>query len=248
MAHIIGRRKDDFSGIINGCDYQEWNPETDTLLPANYSSSDRSGKRICKSALQEKLHLPIIEDKPLYGLVGRLAEQKGFAYLMPALWEFCNGDVQVVIQGSGDKSIAAELGWLALAFPDKCRFVETYNNSMAHLIEASSDFFLMPSLFEPCGLNQMYSMKYGTLPIVRAVGGLVDTVKSFDANVDTATGFMFTSADKDDLLHSLYQSREVYWDKPVMNRMIDNAMSESFTWEQSAVDYLNVYESALHSH
>lgn len=245
LAYIIRRRKQDFSGILNGCNYQEWNPETDALLPTNYSLSDLSGKRDCKQALQERLQLPVIADKPLYGLVSRLAWQKGFAYLISALWRFLQSDVQVVLQGSGDWAIAAELDRLARTFCDKCRFIEAYDNNLAHLIEAGSDFFLMPSLFEPCGLNQMYSMKYGTLPIVRAVGGLVDTVNGYDSATDGATGFMFDSADSDALLHCLNKTQDVYRDENLMNRLVANAMSESFTWEQSALDYLEVYRSAL---
>ncbi|WP_163372783.1 glycogen synthase [Endozoicomonas acroporae] len=245
LAHIIGRRKQDFSGILNGCDYQVWNPETDALLPANYSLHDLSGKAVCKQALQEQLQLPVSADKPLYGLVSRLAGQKGFAYLIPALWQFLQDDVQVVLQGSGDRMIAAELSRLVSAFPDKCRFVEAYDNRLAHLIEAGADFFLMPSLFEPCGLNQMYSMKYGTLPIVRAVGGLVDTVKGYNSAGGDATGFMFDSADSDALLHCLNQTHAVYQDGQLMSRLMVNAMNESFTWEQSALDYLEVYRAAV---
>lgn len=247
LAQIIGRRQQDFSGILNGCDYQEWNPETDALLPANYSLHDLSGKAACKQALQEQLRLPVIADRPLYGLVSRLAEQKGFAYLIPALWQFLQDDVQVVLQGSGDRVTAAELSRLASAFPDKCRFIEAYDNTLAHLIEAGSDFFLMPSLFEPCGLNQMYSMKYGTLPIVRAVGGLVDSVKGYQSQAEAATGFMFEAADCGALLHCLNQTRAVYQDGQSMARLMGNAMSESFTWEQSALDYLEVYRAPLNS-
>ena len=249
LAYIIGRRKQDFSGILNGCDYQQWNPETDTLLAANYSLYDLSGKAFCKQALQEQLQLPVSADKPLYGLVSRLAGQKGFAYLIPALWQFLQDDVQVVLQGAGERTIAAELSRLVSAFPDKCRFVKAYHNRLAHLIEAGSDFFLMPSLFEPCGLNQLYSMKYGTLPIVRAVGGLVDSVKGYDSasegKTESATGFMFDSPDSDALLHCLNQTRAVYKDGQLMTHLVGNAMNESFTWEQSALDYLEVYRAAV---
>ena len=244
LAHIIGRRRQDFFGILNGCDYLEWNPETDPYLPACYSLHDRSGKQVCKQALQQRLDLPVAADKPLYGLVSRLTEQKGFSYLIPALWHFLHDDVQVVLQGSGDPLIAAELNHLANAFPDKCRFIEAYDNSLAHLIEGGADFFLMPSLFEPCGLNQMYSMKYGTLPIVRAVGGLVDSVKCLESGVESANGFMFGPAHWQRLLQCLYQTKEVYSDSEIMERLIHNAMSESFTWESSAQDYLAVYRAA----
>ena len=244
LAYIIDRRKQDFSGILNGCDYLEWNPETDSYLPAHYSLNDIAGKSVCKQALQQRLNLPVMADKPLYGMVSRLAEQKGFAYLIPALWHFLQEDVQVVLQGSGDVKIAAELNHLANAFPDKCRFIEAYDNGLAHLIEAGADFFLMPSLFEPCGLNQMYSMKYGTLPIVRAVGGLVDSVKCFETGVENATGFMFGPAQWERLLQCLRQTKDVYSDSKTMSRLIHNAMSESFTWELSAEKYLAVYRAA----
>ena len=244
LAYIIEHRKADFSGILNGCDYQQWNPATDALLPANYSLDNLSGKRTCKRTLQQQLKLPA-SDQPLYGMVSRLAEQKGFAYLIPALWRFLHCDVQVVLQGSGDSNIAAELKHLANAFPDKCRFVEAYDNSLAHLIEAGADFFLMPSLFEPCGLNQMYSMKYGTLPIVRAVGGLVDSVRCYEAGLELATGFMFDCADAKRLLQCLETTLQVYSDTTTMSQMIVNAMSVSFTWEQSALDYLAVYRSTM---
>ena len=244
LAGIIGRRRQDFSGILNGCDYQEWNPETDPCLPARYSLQDRSGKQVCKQALQQRLGLPVAVDKPLYGLVSRLAEQKGFSYLIPALWRFLHDDVQLVLQGSGDPRIAAELNHLANAFPDRCRFIEAYDNSLAHLIEAGADFFLMPSLFEPCGLNQMYSMKYGTLPIVRAVGGLVDSVKCFESGIENANGFMFGPAQWERLLQCLHQTKQVFSDSDTMERLIHNAMSESFTWESSAQDYLAVYRAA----
>lgn len=244
LAHTIGQRRQDFCGILNGCDYQEWNPQTDPYLPAHYSLQDLSGKVVCKQALQQRLNLPLATDKPLYGLVSRLTEQKGFSCLIPALWHFLHNDVQVVLQGSGDAQIAAELNHLANAFQDKCRFIEAYDNSLAHLIEAGADFFLMPSLFEPCGLNQMYSMKYGTLPIVRAVGGLVDSVKCFESGVESANGFMFGPAQWQRLLLCLNQSKDVYADNKTMSRLIHNAMSESFTWEQSAQDYLAVYRAA----
>ncbi|MFK0573423.1 glycogen synthase, partial [Endozoicomonas sp.] len=246
LAQIIGRRKQDFSGILNGCDYQEWNPETDSLLPANFSLKDLSGKALCKQSLQEQLQLPVAPEKPLYGLVSRLAEQKGFAYLIPALWQFLQNDVQVVLQGSGDRHTAAELRHLADTFGDKCRFVEAYDNGLAHLIEAGSDFFLMPSLFEPCGLNQMYSMKYGTLPIVRAVGGLVDSVVGYhEESLQLATGFVFTAAEEHALHACLTSTLDVFYDQEVMRQLIDNAMNQSFTWEQSASDYLDVYQSAI---
>ena len=239
LSGCIRNRAQDFSGILNGCDYSEWNPATDKLIPANYSLKELSGKAECKGALQEELHLPVRSDKPLYGLVSRLTDQKGFDYLIPALWKFLHEDVQVVLLGSGDKKVAHELDWMALAFPEKCRFVNGYNNQLAHKIEAASDFFLMPSLFEPCGLNQLYSMKYGTLPVVRHVGGLADTVAHHE------TGFVFHEPHYHELHNCLLDTVATYHDKPGMSTMISKAMGQSFTWGQSARDYLAVYEDAL---
>ncbi|WP_067587789.1 glycogen synthase [Endozoicomonas ascidiicola] len=243
LSHILQRRQQDFSGILNGCDYEHWDPATDALLPATYSIDNLEGKSICKRTLQESLRLRVDSEVPIYGMVSRLSEQKGFAYLVPVLWEFLQKDIQVVLQGSGDQAVAKELDHLSRVFPDKCKFIEAYDNRLAHLIEAGSDFFLMPSLFEPCGLNQLYSMRYGTLPIVRAVGGLADTVTGFmDGNME-ATGFMFGSAAPSALLNSLNQTEVVYRDQEIMDRLIANAMSTSFSWEHSAREYLTVYTS-----
>ena len=153
--------------------------------------------------------------------------------------------MQVVIQGSGDIETSKALQNLANQFSDKCRFVNIHDNGVAHMIEAGSDFFLMPSLFEPCGLNQMYSMKYGTLPIVRAVGGLKDSVRGYELSQQDATGFMFMQASVDSLYGCLKLSKSVYKNSELMSQLINNAMAESFTWEQSTLDYLEVYYSAL---
>lgn len=245
LMHSFRAREKDFTGILNGCDYRHWDPETDSLLPANYSRHDLTGKRRCKEALQDRMHLPVNREKPLFGLVSRLANQKGFDYLIPALWRFLEQDVQVVLLGSGDKHYAGELQRLADAFPDKCRFFNGYSDELAHWIEAGSDFFLMPSLFEPCGLNQIYSMKYGTLPVVRAVGGLMDSVAGYTTSGHEATGFVFQGANADELYDCLIQASRVYADQKTLHTLISNAMSESFTWDTAAKEYLNVFAAAM---
>lgn len=238
-------REKDFHGILNGCDYHHWDPAVDHLLPANYSPADMSGKAICKEALQDRMHLPVDSGKPVFGLVSRLADQKGFDYLIPALWRFLEQDVQVVLQGSGDRHYASELQRLADHFPNKCRFFNGYDNELAHWVEAGSDFFLMPSLFEPCGLNQIYSLKYGTLPVVRAVGGLIDTVSAYSGSKNKATGFVFYGTHSDELLGCMSQAVSVYHDKKKRQALIVNAMSESFTWDAAAEEYLRVFRAAL---
>ncbi|UYM17306.1 glycogen synthase GlgA [Endozoicomonas euniceicola] len=237
------RRETDLSGILNGCDYTQWSPETDTLIPARFSRADRAGKKECKTALQHRMGLPVDHHKPVYGLVSRLAGQKGFDYLIPALWRFLHNDVQLVLLGSGEPHTAAALEELAQAFPDKCRFYNGFENQLAHWIEAGSDFFLMPSLFEPCGLNQIYSLKYGTLPIVRRVGGLSDTVAGFAEHNDKGTGFVFNSTDPQELFDCLQTSLDVYYQHELFTRLQDNAMSKRFTWEQAADAYCSVYHS-----
>ncbi len=243
LKNSFQRREGDLTGILNGCDYQEWNPETDDLIPARYSADDLSGKEICKRKLQECFQLTADTDIPVYGLVGRLSEQKGFTYLISALRQFLENEVQVIVLGCGDESIACELSALVTEFPEKFRFYDGFDNSLAHQIEAGSDFFLMPSLFEPCGLNQMYSLRYGTLPIVRAVGGLLDSVSGFEDYGKNATGFVFEQPDSIELTDCLQKTLDVYCNKALFGQLILNAMEQRFTWEQSARQYLTVFRS-----
>lgn len=245
LAHILKQREQDFCGILNGCDYQHWSPFRDKLIPAKFSPKRMTGKAKCKRALQERMGLPEQPDTPMFGAISRLTIQKGFDYLIPALWEFLQHDVQIVLLGSGNQETTRQLCQLADAYPEKCKFYDGYNNELAHWIEAGSDFFLMPSLFEPCGLNQMYSMKYGTLPIVRAVGGLRDSVTGYRELRKKATGFVFDHPDTHELLECMYLAADVYGNKPVMKQLITNAMSQSFTWDLAARQYLKVFRSAL---
>ncbi|GAB6145281.1 glycogen synthase [Desulfocicer niacini] len=184
LWHYLNQRKDHFTGILNGCDYSQWNPDTDPLLPHGFSADDMAGKALCKKALQAEMNLPENSDVPLLGLIARLVEQKGFDYLIPALERLLYEDVpvQLVLLGSGDFNYGSRLHHLQNRYPHKMSFVNGYDNALSHLIEAGSDFFMMPSLFEPCGLNQLYSLAYGTLPIIRATGGLKDTVVGLDGD------------------------------------------------------------------
>ena len=157
MSHLFIARIHDFEGILNGCDYNDWNPETDPYLPVNFSADDISGKAVCKKALQKKVGLPI-SNNPIFGMVCRLADQKGFGLILPMLARFLKHNVQVVIVGSGDPAITGQLNAIAAHFPDKFKFISIYSDKLAHMVEAGADFFLMPSIFEPCGLNQLYSL------------------------------------------------------------------------------------------
>lgn len=246
MYHEFMTRQHDLTGILNGCDYSQWDPATDPELPVNFDANDMSGKKLCKKALQNAVGLPERPDVPLFGMVCRLTEQKGFGYLLPILGNLMQHNVQVLIIGTGDPSISEELHHFAHQEPEKFVFREEFSNQMAHLLEAGSDYFLMPSLFEPCGLNQMYSLAYGTLPVVRAVGGLRDTVIDLEEKPMEATGFVFHSADSSDLLNCLRRAILFYYEYPEQfSAMQHRAMQSKFTWHDSAVTYLGLYEDAL---
>lgn len=244
MAADFIARADDLHGIINGCDYSDWNPETDPYIKQNFKAGKVSlsrGKKACKRDLQQQVDLPVA-DVPLYGMVCRLTEQKGIHYLLPILKDFLLNEVQVVVVGTGDPKLADALRAIAQQYPDKFAFVEAYNNALAHGVEAGADFFMMPSEFEPCGLNQMYSLAYGTLPIVRGVGGLKDTVIDYDQTPQVATGFIFEAPTPEALLIKLQRSLLLYCQQPQeFKRLQQNAMACKFEWQESAEQYVSMY-------
>ncbi|PJG59561.1 glycogen synthase GlgA [Aeromonas cavernicola] len=245
MAHIFQQRAADLCGILNGCDYQDWDPQFDDLLPATYHVDDLAGKHICKQRLQQEMGLPVV-DLPIYGMVCRLTEQKGVHLLLPILATFLRHQVQVVIVGSGDPALANQLQAAAQLHPGKLVFINTYDDRLAHLVEAGADFFLMPSLFEPCGLNQMYSLAYGTLPLVRAVGGLKDTVVDWDDDPIRATGFCFEQPTAATLLDTLRRSLICFLqDKAQFTKVQRHAMQTRFHWPDSVIQYEQMYLNAL---
>lgn len=242
ISDVINLAPQKVVGVLNGCDYTQWDPSNDEFIPANFSMESMSGKAICKAQLQKDAGLPALKTVPLIGMVCRATRQKGFDFLLPILGEFLKHKVQIVIMGTGDKRITERLFAISKAHSEKFAFVEAFKPKWAHLIEAGSDFFLMPSEFEPCGLNQMYSLAYGTLPIVRKVGGLADTV--VDVRADFATGFIFEHASSEDLLSTLRLALLTYQESPAkIKRMVRNAMQTRFTWEEAANQYAEVYRS-----
>lgn len=248
MAKEFQARSADLVGILNGCDYSAWSPETDHYLPVNFKANKQSmlkGKKASKNALQQRVGLPE-NDIAMYGMVCRLTNQKGVQYLIPILERFLKLDVQVVIVGTGDPKLAYQLNAIAERNRDKFAFVEAYDNELAHWVEAGADFFLMPSEFEPCGLNQIYSMAYGTLPIVRAVGGLKDSVIDYDSAPEQATGFAFEQPEPLELLSIMQRSLLLYTQNPAeMRRVQLYAMEQKFCWKQAADEYLSLYHAAL---
>ncbi|MCG6201867.1 glycogen synthase GlgA [Psychromonas antarctica] len=234
-------------GILNGIDVLEWDPETDKLLPYNFSHRDLTGKARCKMALQKEFGLALRPDVPLYGVVSRLAEQKGLDVFIDCIDAMLKeDDVQFVIIGSGEKWQETALADYAKAYPNKLGCHIGYNNKLAHLVEAGSDFFVMPSRYEPCGLNQMYSMVYGTIPIVRSTGGLEDTVINYSAqNINNATGFKFYDLYPAALRDTMRWAASIYLnDKPAFKKMLINGMKTDFSWHHTAVEYEELYRHA----
>jgi len=236
MDGLLRSRADHLVGILNGVDYDDWNPETDPYIAAHFSADDLSGKRVCKRALVEFFGLPAAAmDRPLIGIVSRLAYQKGFDIVGQAILKILGEDVSMVVLGSGEAQYESMFNHFAWARPDRFRVWLGFNNALAHQIEAGSDMFLMPSRYEPCGLNQIYSLRYGTLPVVRATGGLEDTV-------DADTGFKFWGFSGDDLHGALKYALGTYRDHPERwQYMMKQAMRRDFSWTASAREYAALY-------
>lgn len=237
-------------GILNGCDYDHWNPETDPWLPKNYASPDDEGKSECKMALQQEVGLPEKSHVPLLASICRLVEQKGVQLLIPVLMQLLKEeDFQFVLLGSGDPTLSGQLEYLAKQYPEKMRFINGYDVALSHKIEAGADAFMMPSIFEPCGLNQIYSLRYGTVPLVREVGGLQDTVTRLsqsERNLKTATGFMFDEISAEALLTETTRMLNVFRHKPERWKAIQrNGMAKRFNWTKSAGEYVRFYRSLL---
>ncbi len=246
LGGFFAERKDRLVGILNGVDDERWNPETDPLLPARYSATDLRGKAVCRGELQERLGLARRTDVPIVGMVSRFASQKGFDLMRQVLPWFLEGDaLQLAIVGSGDPG-TEYLAWrLKESFPGSVGLFIGYSEEVAHLAEAGSDLFLMPSLYEPCGLNQMYSMRYGTLPIVRATGGLADTVEDASADGRQGTGFVFVEPTPEALEGALVRALALWAEAPqAIAALQARAMARRFTWQAAARRYEQVYLAA----
>ncbi len=239
-------RQTDLVGILNGCDYSQWNPEHDHYLPENYTADTLHAKASSKAALQKLASLPEKQTIPVFGMVCRLTEQKGFGYLLPILNELMVHQIQIVIVGTGDPEVCMDLGEFAQQNPEKFAFINGFSTKHAHLIEAGADFFLMPSQFEPCGLNQMYSLAYGTIPIVRAVGGLKDTVVDLTQNQQEATGFVFEEPSSYALLACIRRALLYFYEHPADFRQMQiRGMHTRFTWQAAAAHYVKLYSSLI---
>ena len=233
-------------GILNGVDYDEWSPAVDSLIPQTFDMDDLSGKEVCKAALQKQFNLPQRSDVPVIGLVGRLAEQKGITLLSAAIWNLMELDIQIVLLGAGEKWAEHFFSDVASKYPEKFACYIGYQNDLAHQIEAGSDLFLMPSLFEPCGLNQIYSLRYGTLPIVRATGGLDDTIENYQSESKSGTGFKFYDATPEALSGTVKWAVDTwYHDRAGFDQLRRNAMKQRFDWKEAAKGYEDLYRHII---
>jgi starch synthase len=248
LEGVLATRKNDLYGIVNGIDYEEWNPEKDHHIPARYDEKNPANKKVCKAALQEEYGLPVMENVPLIGTISRLADQKGFDLIASSLEDMLSKGVQYIILGTGERKYHDLFTQLSKQFPKSFAVKIAYDNRLAHLIEAGSDMFLMPSQYEPCGLNQLYSLKYGTVPVVRGVGGLEDTIIDYTKSPDIGTGFKFYDYTEKALLDAIERALLVYREQSAWQSLIKKCMSEDFSWEKSAKEYVELYKKAIVKH
>jgi len=242
LEWLTRQRADRLIGITNGIDYEVWNPSTDIEIRAHFSIDDLDGKRECKRHLLETFSLPVDLDRPIFANITRLTAQKGIDLMMQVAGEIISAGAYIISLGSGEKRY--EDFWQSLSgyAPRQVGVYRGYSEPLAHLIEAGSDIFMMPSKFEPCGLNQMYSLRYGTVPIVRAVGGLDDTVQNWDAVSQTGNGFKFGPYRADRFLEKIYEALYAFGDPLTWRRIQRNGMLVDNSWENAARKYIDLYE------
>jgi starch synthase len=241
LEGVLQQRASDLVGILNGVDYHIWSPWTDPYLAHHYGENTLTAKRDCKKSLQRAVGLPEKSGTPLIAMISRLTLQKGFDLIEEIFESLIARDTQIVMLGSGDPRFEKFFRSQAELYPNQVAVEIGFNEPLAHQIEAGADLFLMPSLYEPCGLNQMFSLKYGTIPVVRAVGGLKDTVQEYDAESQTGTGFVFLPYESGALLAAIDRGLEVYRDSQVWTALQRRAMAMDFSWDRSAKLYGNLY-------
>ncbi len=242
LDHLLRQRGPGFVGILNGVDYGEWDPSHDDLIPANYSADDLAGKTACKRQLMEELGLAVDTERPLIGIVSRLVAQKGLDLVrsvVPRL--LLQTPFSLAVLGSGEARYENAFASMEHHFRGRVAFYRGYNEKLAHWIEAGADMFLMPSRYEPCGLNQMYSLRYGTVPIVRETGGLADSVEQINPDSGTGTGILFRDYDERGLEWALATALGLYRDKNLWRTIMLNGMAQDFSWQRQTARYVELY-------
>jgi starch synthase len=242
---VLQYRSDDLYGIVNGVDYTVWNPETDPIIAQHYSVNDLSGKSICKQSLLKEFGLPMDLSCPVIAMISRFDDQKGFDLVAEIMDKLMRLDLYFILLGTGHEKYQKLFRHLGEKYSQQLGIRIAYDDSLAHKIEAGADIFLMPSRYEPCGLNQIYSLKYGTVPIVRTTGGLNDTIKMFHSTTGTGTGIKFTAYKADNLLHAIKTALDAYQDKNLWKALKIRGMQEDFSWDVSAKEYGKLYKKAL---
>ncbi|MGB2869737.1 MAG: glycogen synthase GlgA [Bacteroidota bacterium] len=241
---FLATRRKDLKGILNGIDYHLWNPSADEFIYRKYDAKSVEAKTDNKKALVAKFDLPYVETRPVLGGITRLVDQKGFELVLEILDEIVKLDVQFILLASGEKEIERRFEAFQKRHPKNFGLFLGFDDELAHMIEAGSDMFVMPSKYEPCGLNQMYSMRYGTVPIVRATGGLDDTVEDYSGS-GKGTGFKFEKYDSKELLKAIHRAVKVYQQPEEWKKLMRNGMQKDFSWEHSAKKYINLYKDLL---
>ncbi|HTZ73270.1 MAG TPA: glycogen synthase GlgA [Candidatus Aquilonibacter sp.] len=248
LEGVIRNRGERLVGILNGVDYSAWSPEADSFIAQNYSLHNMAGKKACKKDVLAQYKLPEDNlDRPLAAIISRFVDQKGFDLIVEIADELARENMSIVALGTGLPVYEKAMKALAERHPGKIAVKVGFDNALAHKIEAGADIFLMPSRFEPCGLNQIYSLRYGTVPVVRATGGLDDTVQNFDGATEQGTGFKFEEYSGEQLLDAVRRSLAVYRDKQAWRALQGNGMAKDFSWKTSAASYVNLYEAAKRS-
>ena len=242
LEGVLRSRSQSLTGILNGVDYQEWDPQADPLIPCKYSSGNLAPKQQCKRELLAAFGLDPATASPVMGIVSRFAAQKGFDLFSHVADRLAREEAVFVVLGSGDKEYEDLFRRLNRQYPSKFAVKIAYDNALAHMVEAGSDMFLMPSRYEPCGLNQIYSLRYGTVPVVRATGGLDDTIEQWDPRTGKGTGFKFSDYNPESLLDTIRVALAAYKDRTAWERLMRNGMSRDFSWAASARKYVEVYE------
>ncbi|HVP06611.1 MAG TPA: glycogen synthase GlgA [Candidatus Acidoferrum sp.] len=242
LEGVLEQRTKDLSGIVNGVDYTVWSPTRDKKIPYRYTINNLSGKRKNKVELLGFAHLPVRDRWPLIGMVTRLTAQKGLDLIEEAADELFKLNLQMIVLGTGDEKYHELLTEFEQKYPDRIKAFLKFDDTLAHRIEAAADMFLMPSRWEPCGLNQLYSLRYGTVPIVRAVGGLADTVIDFDESTGKGTGFSFDEYESDAMLKAITRSLAQFKSKRAWARIVKAGMNQDFSWDNSAAEYSSLFE------
>ncbi len=238
---LLNTRKKDLYGITNGVNYFEWDPKTDSFLKANYDKESLQNKAKCKQDLLSRMNLPLDLDAPLLGFIGRLAEQKGIDVITETADQIRELGCNLVILGTGDKKYVKILAELQKKYPQNLAVRLEFDESLAHKVEAGADIFLMPSRYEPCGLNQMYSLKYGSVPLVSAVGGLDDTIIDYRHDSQEGSGFKFDKINSADFIQTLRSAVELYKNKKEWAKLVKRIMDIDFSWQHSAKEYIKLY-------